>query len=58
MSDTEKKKIAWSLWIPVILAFLLVSAAWFTLIKIAKANPTATVELDQTETKRIDEGSP
>ena len=46
MTQPTKKKIAWSLWIPVILAFLLVSAAWFTLIKIAKANPTETVELD------------
>ena len=48
MTQPNKQKFAWSLWIPVILAFLLVSAAWFTLIKIAKANPTETVELDTT----------
>jgi hypothetical protein len=46
MTQTEKKKFAWSLWIPVILAFLLVSAAWFTLIKIAKENPTEVIEVD------------
>ncbi|MGJ8638479.1 MAG: hypothetical protein ACSHYA_03725 [Opitutaceae bacterium] len=47
MSEAKKKKFAWSLWIPVVLAFVLVSAAWFTLIKIAKANPTQTIELNQ-----------
>ena len=46
MTKANKKKFAWSLWLPVILAFLLVSAAWFTIIKIAKENPTKTVELD------------
>lgn len=51
MTQTNKKKFAWSLWIPVILAFLLVSAAWFTIIKIAKENPTETVELDSSQTK-------
>ncbi len=44
---SAKKKFAWSLWIPVVLAFLLVSAAWFTLIKIAKDHPTQTIELKQ-----------
>jgi large-conductance mechanosensitive channel len=46
MTQPNKQKFAWSLWIPVILAFLFVSAAWFTIIKIAQANPTETVELD------------
>ena len=46
MSDTpKKKKIAWSLWIPVILAFLLVISAWTVLIKIAKDNPVETIEV-------------
>ncbi len=47
---SQKKKICWSLWIPVTLAFLLVIAAWFTIIKIAKANPTETVPLENTTT--------
>jgi large-conductance mechanosensitive channel len=49
MIQTNKKKFAWSLWIPVILAFLLVSAAWFTIIKIAQSNPTESVELDRSK---------
>lgn len=49
MSDeSEKKKIAWSLWIPVILAFLLVISAWTVLIKIAKEHPVETIEVDGT----------
>ena len=42
-----KKKFAWSLWIPVVLAFVLVSAAWYTLIKIAKENPTQSIEITE-----------
>ena len=45
-SPTKKPKIAWSLWIPVILAFLLVIGAWFTIIKIAQKNPTESVPLE------------
>ena len=45
MNDQPKKKFAWSLWIPVILAFVLVSIAWFTLIKIAKENPTEVIQV-------------
>ncbi len=41
----EKKKFAWSLWIPVILAFVLVISAWTVLIKIAKDNPVETIEV-------------
>jgi len=52
MTQPNKKKIAWSLWGPVILAFLLVSAAWFTIIKIAKSNPTQSVELDTSATAK------
>ncbi|MGB0416643.1 MAG: hypothetical protein ACPGKS_07330 [Coraliomargarita sp.] len=53
MSET-KKGICWSLWIPVTLAFVLVIAAWFTIITIAKENPTETVPLHSTtsETKQ------
>jgi large-conductance mechanosensitive channel len=46
MTQTNKQKFAWSLWIPVILAFLIVSAAWFTLIKIAREHPTEVIELE------------
>ncbi len=46
MPPTTRKRIAWSLWIPVILAFLLVCAAWFTFIKIAQQNPTESVPLE------------
>jgi len=46
---SEKKKTAWSLWIPVVLAFLLVIAAWTVLIQIAKENPVEQIELERTE---------
>ena len=48
MSKTskKKKKIAWSLWIPVILAFLMVITAWTVLIKIAKENPVEMIEIE------------
>lgn len=48
MSDKEKKRFAWSLWIPVILAFALVITAWTILIKIAKDHPVETIELEKT----------
>jgi hypothetical protein len=48
MTDSKPKQgIAWSLWIPVILAFLLVIAAWTTLISIAKENPVETIEIER-----------
>lgn len=43
-----KKKINWSLWIPVILAFLLVITAWTVLIKIAVENPVQQIEIEKT----------
>ena len=46
MAPPTEKNFAWSLWIPVILAFLLVIIAWFTLIKIAQQNPTENVPLE------------
>lgn len=45
----KKKKIAWSLWIPVIIAFLLVTAAWTVIIKLAKENPVETIEIESIE---------
>lgn len=44
---SEQKKIAWSLWIPVTLAFVLVACAWTVLIKIAKENPVESVEIEK-----------
>jgi len=44
---SDKKKIAWSLWIPVTLAFVFVATAWFFLIKIAKENPVETIKVEQ-----------
>jgi len=45
MSEAPKKEIAWSLWIPVVLGFLLVIAAWTVLIKIAMENPVEQIEI-------------
>ncbi|WPJ97666.1 hypothetical protein SH580_08080 [Coraliomargarita algicola] len=50
MSTPKKKKFAWSLWIPVTLAFILVIIAWTILIKIAKENPVETIEIERTTT--------
>jgi hypothetical protein len=50
MTAENKKSFAWSLWIPVILAFLIVSAAWFTLIKIAREHPTEQIEVNTRHT--------
>jgi len=46
--NEPKKRFAWSLWIPVILAFVLVIIAWTFLIKIAKENPVETIEIEGT----------
>lgn len=47
MSHKAKRgRFAWSLWIPVILAFLLVISAWTILIKVAGENPVETIKLD------------
>ncbi|NBB78684.1 MAG: hypothetical protein GVY36_04465 [Verrucomicrobia bacterium] len=42
---TKQRRFAWSLWIPVILAFLLVITAWTVLIKIAGENPVKTIDI-------------
>ncbi len=47
-TSTPKKRTTWSLWIPVILAFILVITAWTILIKIAKENPVKTIEVKTT----------
>jgi len=47
MSKVDKKKFAWSLWIPVILAFVLVITAWTFLIKLAKENPVETIQIEK-----------
>lgn len=49
MSDQPKQKFAWTLWVPVILAFVLVATAWFFLIKIAKENPTEVIEIQSSQ---------
>lgn len=41
----EKKGIAWSLWIPVTIAFLIIMTAWATIIKIAADNPTEVIPI-------------
>ena len=41
----KRHRFTWSLWIPVILAFLLVISAWTVLIKIAGENPVETIEI-------------
>jgi len=46
MAPNEKKKIAWSLWIPVLLGFVIVACAWFFLIKVARENPVETIEIE------------
>ena len=49
IEDTPKRKFAWSLWIPVILAFVLVICAWTILIKIAKDNPVETIDVSESQ---------
>ncbi len=39
------RRFAWQLWIPVILAFLLLAAAWGTLIWIAGEHPTERIDV-------------
>ena len=49
MTKQHKQSFAWSLWGPVILAFIIVTIAWMILIKIAKDHPTETVPLTTAE---------
>ena len=45
MTEKKKTRFAWTLWGPVILAFIAVTLAWIALIQIAKENPTERVPL-------------
>lgn len=39
----------WTLWIPVILAFVLVASAWAVIITIARDNPVRPIEIEKYE---------
>ena len=44
MTEGERKRrVWWTLWFPVLLAFLLIIGAWVTVIVIAANNPTERV---------------
>ncbi len=47
MNDSAKPSgFAWSLWIPVILLFVLVSLGWWVRIQLAAENPIEFIELE------------
>ena len=46
MNTLRKSEIAWSLWLPVIGLFALVSIVWFITIRIAHENPTEVIEVE------------
>lgn len=43
----ETKRRLLTLWLPVVLAFLLVIAAWSTVITLANKNPVEMIEVDK-----------
>jgi hypothetical protein len=45
MKNNQKTSGAWTLWLPVSLAFLLVIAAWAYTIQLAGENPASPVPL-------------
>lgn len=45
MKTMHKKEIAWSLWLPVIGVFALISAVWFFTIRLAHQHPTQVIEV-------------
>ena len=47
MKNNPKNPSAWSLWIPVTMAFLLVIAAWVITIRLAKNTPSDPIPLEQ-----------
>ena len=49
MNNDSDERVAWSLWIPVTIAFVLLIAAWATIIFIASKNPTERIEIEETE---------
>jgi len=46
MKTMHKKEVAWSLWLPVIGAFVLISAVWFFTIQLAQENPTEVIQVE------------
>lgn len=49
MTDPDKNRgFAWSLWLPVIFLFILVSLAWYVRIRVAKENPIEFIPLEST----------
>ncbi|MGB0744630.1 MAG: hypothetical protein ACPGSB_08895 [Opitutales bacterium] len=48
-ASKSNRRGAWALWLGVILMFLMVITAWTILIKIAKANPVETIEIESVE---------
>jgi hypothetical protein len=46
MRPPSKNAGAWSLWIPVFLAFLLIIAGWIYTIQLALDNPTPQIPLE------------
>ena len=55
MKPTDTKPFAWSLWIPVILVFVVVILAWSILIKIARDHPSEAVPLEQPTNTKVNE---
>ena len=48
MSAARKnRRIAWSLWIPVILLFVITTIGWIVMVRIAKENPVEMIEVRQ-----------
>lgn len=46
MKNNVNTQPAWSLWLPVTMAFLLVIAAWAYTIQIAKKHPTSQILIE------------
>jgi len=45
MPSPQKSRIAWSLWIPVILVFLIIILGWIVRINLAQENPIEMIEI-------------
>lgn len=60
MSKSENKGgFAWSLWLPVIFLFLLVSLGWYVRIQLAQENPIEFIPLETSaDPSNKDAGSP
>jgi len=53
--EKEKSGFAWSLWIPVIMVFVVVSLGWYVRIQIAKENPIEFIPLETRNEKAAPE---